>query len=41
MVVDDEEKLNRLITYNLEKEGFVTTSVLDGNDVINQVIKYR
>ncbi len=37
MVVDDEEKLNRLITYNLEKEGFATTSVLDGDNVMNLV----
>ncbi|MEN6390988.1 MAG: response regulator transcription factor [Syntrophomonas sp.] len=37
MVVDDEEKLNRLITYNLEKEGFATTSVLDGSEVMNLV----
>jgi len=37
MVVDDEEKLNRLITYNLEKEGFAATSVFDGSEVMNLV----
>jgi len=31
LVVDDEEALVRLITYNLSKEGFTTRSALDGN----------
>ena len=32
MVVDDEEALVRLITYNLVKEGFKTVSAFDGNE---------
>jgi len=31
MVVDDEESLVRLITYNLEKEGYTTVHAYDGN----------
>ncbi len=31
LVVDDEEALVRLITYNLTKEGFTTRSALEGN----------
>lgn len=37
MVVDDEETLNRLITYNLEREGFTTTSVGNGEEVMELV----
>lgn len=37
MVVDDEETLNRLITYNLEKEGFTTTSLYNGEEVMDLV----
>ncbi len=33
MVVDDEEALVRLITYNLSKEGFTTIAAYDGNQV--------
>jgi len=32
MVVDDEESLVRLITYNLNKEGFTTIHAYDGNE---------
>ncbi|MEA1960197.1 MAG: response regulator transcription factor [Bacillota bacterium] len=32
LVIDDEEALVRLITYNLVKEGFVTVSAFDGNE---------
>lgn len=32
LVVDDEESLVRLITYNLDKEGFSTTAAYDGNE---------
>lgn len=37
MVVDDEETLNRLITYNLEKEGFSTTALFNGDEVMDLV----
>lgn len=32
LVVDDEETLVRLITYNLTKEGFTTVTAYDGNE---------
>ncbi len=32
LVVDDEEALVRLITYNLNKEGFMTIAAHDGNE---------
>lgn len=32
LVVDDEETLVRLITYNLNKEGFTTVAAHDGNE---------
>ncbi|MDD3364592.1 MAG: response regulator transcription factor [Syntrophomonas sp.] len=32
LVVDDEEALVRLITYNLNKEGFATVAAYDGNE---------
>lgn len=38
MVVDDEEALVRLITYNLNKEGFTTISANEGNEAL-QLIK--
>ncbi len=34
LVVDDEESLVRLITYNLNKEGFNTVYAYDGEEVI-------
>jgi len=39
MVVDDEEALVRLITYNLSKEGFSTVAVYDGNEVVPMVLQ--
>lgn len=39
MVVDDEEALVRLITYNLGKEGFSTLPVYDGNEVLPLVTR--
>lgn len=38
LVVDDEETLVRLITYNLSKEGFSTLAVYDGNEVLATVL---
>jgi len=37
MVVDDEESLVRLITYNLNKEGFSTVQAYDGNEAWNLI----
>jgi len=34
MVVDDEESLVRLITYNLNKEGFNTVCAYEGNEAL-------
>jgi two-component system alkaline phosphatase synthesis response regulator PhoP len=34
MVVDDEESLVRLITYNLSKEGFSTVAAYNGNEAL-------
>lgn len=39
MVVDDEESLVRLITYNLSKEGYTTVYAYDGNEVWDMVKK--
>ena len=39
LVVDDEESLVRLITYNLTKEGFTTVYAYDGNEVGDLVKK--
>ncbi len=41
MVVDDEEALVRLITYNLSKEGFSTLAVYDGNEVVPMVLQEK
>jgi len=41
MVVDDEEALVRLITYNLSKEGFSTLAVNDGNEVLPMVLQEK
>jgi len=41
MVVDDEEALVRLITYNLTKEGFMTVAAYDGNEVEPLVSKEK
>lgn len=37
MVVDDEEALVRLITYNLTREGFKTVSAYDGNEALDLI----
>lgn len=37
LVVDDEEALVRLITYNLEKEGFTTAQAYDGQAALNAI----
>lgn len=37
LVVDDEESLVRLITYNLNKAGFTTVSSYDGREVLARV----
>jgi len=39
LVVDDEETLVRLITYNLTKEGFSTVAAYDGNEVEALAVK--
>jgi len=39
MVVDDEESLVRLITYNLNKEGFTTIYAYDGNEAWEKIIR--
>jgi len=38
MVVDDEEALVRLITYNLNKEGFTTIAAYEGNEAWELII---
>lgn len=37
LIVDDEESLNRLITYNLSKEGFDTISAFNGEDALDLI----
>lgn len=39
MVVDDEEALVRLITYNLNKEGYATIPAYDGNEAWELILK--
>ena len=34
LIVEDEEALQTLLKYNLEKQGYETVSVMDGKDVI-------
>jgi two-component system alkaline phosphatase synthesis response regulator PhoP len=41
LVVDDEEALVRLITYNLTKEGFSTVAAYDGNEAETLVAKEK
>ncbi|MEN6352678.1 MAG: response regulator, partial [Bacteroidales bacterium] len=41
MVVDDEEALVRLITYNLNKEGYITIFAHDGNKAWELITKER
>lgn len=37
LIVEDEEDLARLLSYNLRKEGFIPIEMYDGNDVIGLV----
>ena len=37
LIVDDEKDIADLISYNLEREGFRTMKVLDGNDALAAV----
>lgn len=41
LVVDDEEALVRLITYNLSKEGFTALAVNDGNEAVPMVLQEK
>lgn len=41
MVVDDEVSLARLVTYNLEKEGFATVQAHEGNEALSMIKKER
>jgi len=41
MVVDDEESLVRLITYNLNKEGFITVPAYEGNEAWKLIKKEK
>ncbi|MEW6161720.1 MAG: response regulator transcription factor [Nitrospirota bacterium] len=41
LVVDDEADLVELVSYNLEKEGFIVDSALDGEVAINKIKKGR
>jgi two-component system phosphate regulon response regulator PhoB len=34
LVVEDEEPISQLLTYNLQKEGFTVASAADGDDAI-------
>ncbi len=39
LIADDEPDILEIITYNLEKEGFVVYKAVDGNDAINKAQK--
>lgn len=39
MVVEDDKSINRLISYNLSKNGFSSESVYDGFDAQNRLAK--
>jgi CheY-like chemotaxis protein len=39
MVVEDDKSINRLISYNLSKNGFTTESVYDGLEAQNRLAK--
>lgn len=41
IVVDDEEALVRLVTYNLNKEGYTTIPAYDGNEAWELIIKEK
>ena len=34
MIIDDDKDIVELLTYNLEKEGFDCTGILDGNNTL-------
>jgi PAS domain S-box-containing protein len=38
LIIEDDEGLNRLITKNLEREGYKTTSAYNGKEGLNQII---
>ena len=38
MIVEDEVGLVTLLKYNLEKQGYETTVVMDGKDVMTQAM---
>lgn len=40
LIVDDEESIVTLLTYNLEQAGFMTDSVYNGKDAVNQAQKH-
>jgi two-component system alkaline phosphatase synthesis response regulator PhoP len=40
LVVDDEEAIVRLVSYNLEREGFKTVAAYDGQSALDQVRRY-
>ena len=37
LIVDDEQDIADLVSYNLEKEGYVTIKAYDGGDVLKTV----
>lgn len=37
LIVEDEEALVTLLRYNLDKQGYETAAVMDGNDVLDSV----
>ena len=39
LIADDEPDILEIISYNLEKEGFVVYTAVDGNDAINKAQK--
>ncbi len=41
LVVDDEEDINELISFNLRKDGFGVVSVFDGEDALKKVREER
>lgn len=41
LVVDDEEALVRLLTYNLKKEGFITIPAYDGVEALQKITEEK
>ena len=39
LIVDDEPDIRAILRYNLEKEGFVITEAIDGDDALNKLTK--